>query len=303
MHKPSREPVLPQRIGRYDIVRLLGRGGQGIVMLARDPELDRQVAIKLLRHDIDHIEGELASEARIVSRLQHPNIVTLHDVGTYNGSNYLVFEYIDGASLKALIEAKGALPVHKCVILMSQILAGVAYLHENNIIHRDLSPANILISRDGVPKVTDFGLAKLTDSEHRLTQDHARMGTIEYMPPEQFRDAATVTVAADAPEAVHWTAQDTRDYLIAMGGEAELDAAASALSECTPGAGAVEFLGDGLGEELTTALQRFDWHSHVEIVFAEGEGGASWSRSKRTITVREEYVRRFVAQGEAANGK
>ena len=187
MHKPSREPVLPQRIGRYDIVRLLGRGGQGIVMLARDPELDRQVAIKLLRHDIDHIEGELASEARIVSRLQHPNIVTLHDVGTYNGSNYLVFEYIDGASLKALIEAKGALPVHKCVILMSQILAGVAYLHENNIIHRDLSPANILISRDGVPKVTDFGISVLHDLASAETETNAA-GTLRYMPPEPFLD-------------------------------------------------------------------------------------------------------------------
>ncbi|MEQ8233284.1 MAG: protein kinase [Gammaproteobacteria bacterium] len=187
MQQFSRQPALPERIGRYDILRLLGRGGQGIVMLARDGELDRQVAIKLLRRDPDRTEGTLASEARIVSRLQHPNIVTLHDVGTFQGCNYLVFEYIDGDSLKALIEADGALPLDRCVILMSQILAGVAYLHENNIIHRDLSPANILINRDGVPKVTDFGISVLHDLASAETETNAA-GTLRYMAPEPFLD-------------------------------------------------------------------------------------------------------------------
>ncbi|MCP5201364.1 MAG: protein kinase [Gammaproteobacteria bacterium] len=185
MAASPQELRLPERVGRYEIERLLGRGAQGAVLLARDAELDRSVALKLLKRDPHNEPGTLVSEARIVSRLQHPNIVTLHDVGNYNGCNYLVFEYIEGLSLKALIDNEGALPFARCVILMSQILAGVAYLHEHDIIHRDLSPANILISRDGVPKVTDFGISVLRQSLDPNT-DSSAAGTLRYMAPEAF---------------------------------------------------------------------------------------------------------------------
>ena len=94
MNTRKRKLVLPERIGRYDVDSLLGKGGQGVVLLAHDRELDRHVALKLLKPSAAQEDGTLASEARIVSQLQHPNIVTLFDVGTYNGMNYLVFEYI-----------------------------------------------------------------------------------------------------------------------------------------------------------------------------------------------------------------
>ena len=178
-----RKQVLPERIGRYGIERLLGKGGEGVVLLARDSDLDRLVALKLLKPSATENEGVLAGEARIVSRLQHPNIVTLHDIGIYHRMSYLVFEYIDGESLRARIDRGGAIPFADAVILMSQILAGVAYLHENDIVHRDLSPSNILLSRDGVPKVTDFGLSVLKQG----IQPHEEVtGTLRYMSPEPF---------------------------------------------------------------------------------------------------------------------
>ena len=152
-------------------------------MLAEDTELERQVAIKLLKPSTTDPVGALAGEARIVSRLQHPNIVTLHDVGTYYRMHYLVFEYIDGESLRARLQRLGAMPIAEAVVLMSQILAGVAYLHANEIVHRDLSPNNILLTRDGVPKVTDFGLSVLN---HGRSADERVIGTLRYMAPEPF---------------------------------------------------------------------------------------------------------------------
>jgi HD-like signal output (HDOD) protein len=178
----ARKQVLPESIGRYAIERVLGKGGEGVVLLARDNDLERQVAIKLLKPSATDNDGVLAGEARIVSRLQHPNIVTLHDIGTYHRMSYLVFEYIDGESLRARIDRGGALPVGEAVVMMSQILAGVAYLHENDVVHRDLSPGNILLTRDNVPKVTDFGLSVL-----RQAQPHDEVtGTLRYMAPEPF---------------------------------------------------------------------------------------------------------------------
>lgn len=177
-----RKQVLPESIGRYTVERLLGKGGEGVVLLARDNELDRLVAIKLLKPSATENEGVLAGEARIVSRLQHPNIVTLHDIGTYHRMSYLVFEYIDGESLRARIDRGGALPFSEAVVMMSQILAGVAYLHENDVVHRDLSPGNILLTGDNVPKVTDFGLSVLRQAQ---PQDEVT-GTLRYMAPEPF---------------------------------------------------------------------------------------------------------------------
>ena len=175
--------VLPERIGRYAVERLLGKGGEGVVLLAHDTDLDRDVALKLLKPSATDNEGVLAGEARIVSRLQHPNIVTLHDIGTYHRMSYLVFEFIEGESLRARIDRSGAIPCADAVVLMSQILAGVAYLHENDIVHRDLSPSNILLNRDGVPKVTDFGLSVLRQT-HQPSEQVA--GTLRYMSPEPF---------------------------------------------------------------------------------------------------------------------
>ncbi len=178
-----KKSILPERIGRYRIERVLGKGGEGVVLLALDSELERHVALKLLKPQAMGKEGELAGEARIVSRLQHPNIVTLHDVGNYHHLNYLVFEYIEGESLRARIDRTGAIPQAEAVVLMSQILAGVSYLHDNEIQHRDLSPSNILLGLDGTPKVTDFGLS-LRKQVTSPTGEVA--GTVRYMSPEPF---------------------------------------------------------------------------------------------------------------------
>lgn len=181
MSSAQSKPVLPERIGRYTINQLLGRGGQGVVLLGHDNELDRQVAIKLLKPDPERQQDTLVNEARIVSRLQHPNIVTLHDVGSHGPMPFIVFEYIDGESLADWIKARQNRDVGECVILMSQILAGVAYLHENDIVHRDLGPANILMTRDGTPKVTDFGISVLYEQQNNSEDCQ---GTLAYMAPE-----------------------------------------------------------------------------------------------------------------------
>ncbi|MGR8919155.1 MAG: protein kinase domain-containing protein [Gammaproteobacteria bacterium] len=193
MSTAKSKPVLPERIGRYAVRRLLGRGGQGVVLLGHDSELDRQVAIKLLKPDPEREQDTLVNEARIVSRLQHPNIVTLHDVGSHGPLPYIVFEFIDGQSLKDWIGERSGPELGECVILMSQILGGVAYLHENGIVHRDLSPANILITRDGTPKVTDFGISVL----HQQQGEHeTQQGTLPYMAPEPLMGSA-YTPASD----------------------------------------------------------------------------------------------------------
>ena len=138
--------LLPAQIDRFTIERCLGRGSKGTVLLATDQRLSRRVALKLLRPaEVDLDQNQLASEARIVSQLQHPNLVTFYEVGTYHSLRYLVFELIDGESLKDRIKREGKLSVKDAVILFSQILAGVAYLHSQGVVHRDLSPANILL--------------------------------------------------------------------------------------------------------------------------------------------------------------
>lgn len=187
MKSRANQSVLPQRIGRYDILELLGKGGEGVVMLGHDSGLDRNVAIKLLRPDPSRAQDALVSEARIVSQLQHPNIVTLYDVGTYHDLPYLVFEYIEGESLQARIRRTGKLAFADGVIIMSQILAGVAYLHDSEIVHRDLGPANILLSKNDIPKVTDFGISVLRQAQR---PGEERAGTLRYMSPDPFANKA-----------------------------------------------------------------------------------------------------------------
>lgn len=177
--------ILPKRIGRFPVDDLVGSGSQGVVLLGTDPELGRRVAIKVLRPSAAMIAnaGQLVAEARITSRLQHPNVVTLHEVGEHHGLPYLVFEYVDGESLARLMARSGALPCAAAVILMSQILSGVAVAHEAGIVHRDLSPSNILVTKDQIPKVMDFGLSSPNWSQ----QDGTVRGTLRYMAPERLR--------------------------------------------------------------------------------------------------------------------
>ena len=177
----------PDHIGRFRIVEELGRGSQGVVYLASDPQLEREVAIKTLQLDfsLDSKKHQrLLKEARTVSKLQHPNIIPLYEVGDFEDKPYLVFEFVDGITLRGLVKKEGALPAHRAIRLMCQILEGVAYAHQRGVVHRDLSPANILVSQEDVPRIMDFGISVMTHNEN--SSERGVSGTMRYMSPEQF---------------------------------------------------------------------------------------------------------------------
>jgi serine/threonine protein kinase len=189
----------PGHFGRFRIVRRLGRGAQGEVYLAEDPRLARQVAIKTLRLS-QHGPEQLASrvrglldEARIVSQLSHPGIVTLYDAGEEQGLPYLVFEYVEGETLAARLRRCGRLPADEAAELAIQILRAVGYAHAKGILHRDLKPANVMLAGD-VARVMDFGIAKLVGA--RPADGESFTGTPAYLAPEYIRDGA-YTAAAD----------------------------------------------------------------------------------------------------------
>jgi len=179
----SREP---ETIGRFHLLQVLGQGAQGKVYLAEDPKLQRRVAIKtlLLESDADR-EKEiriLLEEARMVSRLQHPNIVTLFDAGEENGTPYLVFEYVEGTTLAKLIRDQGRLPAERAAEITVQVLEGIGYAHQMDVIHRDLKPGNIMIDRKGTARVMDFGVASRVSASRE--GGDALFGTPLYMAPE-----------------------------------------------------------------------------------------------------------------------
>ena len=174
----------PQKIDRFNILQILGRGSQGIVYLADDPDLGREVAIKTvnLRDNIQRHSNidQLVSEARAVSKLQHANIVTIYDIRMLNDNPYLVLEFVNGESLQKQI-AEGSSMEQK-VKIIRDILSGVAEAHGHDVIHCDIKPANILINQQGQAKVADFGLALLADAT--AGGDNALYGTPQYMAPE-----------------------------------------------------------------------------------------------------------------------
>lgn len=174
-------------IGRFEVLKVLGQGAQGIVYLARDPHLQRQVAIKTFSlNDAASQPKELKAlldEARIVSQFQHPNIVMVYDAGEQGGQPYLVFEYVAGTPLSNLLKKEGRLPVKQAVDIALQILDGVAYAHKKQIVHRDLKPANIMINAEGTPRIMDFGIAKHLSSDSPASATGI-IGTPLYMAPE-----------------------------------------------------------------------------------------------------------------------
>lgn len=176
----------PSTIGRFNILKTLGQGAQGKVFLAEDPRLQRKVAIKtLLLENVADREKEiqtLLAESHIVSRFQHPNIVTLFDSGEESGTPYLVFEYVEGTTLGKLIKENGALPTAKAVGFAIEMLKGIGYAHQQGVVHRDLKPANVMIDDKGTARVMDFGIAsKVTPDKE---EGNAFFGTPLYMAPE-----------------------------------------------------------------------------------------------------------------------
>ena len=172
---------------RYEIVKSIGEGGMANVYLAHDIILDRNVAIKVLRGDLENNEKfirRFQREAKSVSDLSHPNIVEVYDVGEEEGQHYIVMEYIDGKTLKQLVQKRGALTVTEVIDIMSQITEGLMQAHDAYIIHRDIKPQNIMILDNGMIKITDFGIA-MSMNATQLTQTNSVMGSVHYLPPEQ----------------------------------------------------------------------------------------------------------------------
>jgi serine/threonine protein kinase/tetratricopeptide (TPR) repeat protein len=186
--------ALGARLGPYEILTAIGAGGMGRVYRARDGRLSRDVAIKVLSHADADLLARFEREARAMAVLSHPNIVTIFDVGTYEGSPFLVSELLDGRTLRDVL-ADGPLPVARAGELALQLVRGVAAAHALKIIHRDLKPENLFLTRDGTLKILDFGLAKLEagplgdadETRREVSGERPFIGTPAYMAPEQLR--------------------------------------------------------------------------------------------------------------------
>jgi serine/threonine-protein kinase len=207
---PNAEDTLPAgtELGRYQIVRLMGRGGMGAVYEGTHRDLKKRVAIKTLHPAVAAMPGARARflrEGEAASRIRHPNVVDVTDVGTENGMAYLVMELLEGEDLSSLLRRAGALPFAQSVDLMLPVFAAISVAHDEGVIHRDLKPENIFLARARhgrpEPKVLDFGISKISSTGSgntlALTGSRASMGTPSYMAPEQVRSAAGVDARTD----------------------------------------------------------------------------------------------------------
>jgi formylglycine-generating enzyme required for sulfatase activity len=190
-------PLLPAK--GYEIQSVLGRGGMGVVYLARQPRLNRLVAIKRLLVSqglSDKAVARFLREARVVAQLQHPGVVSIHELSEDEHGPFIVMEYVGGGSLLDLIKKKGKLDETRALEVIKAVCRGVAHAHKKGVLHRDLKPGNVLLTEDGIPKVADFGLARAADGAELSVVGQA-LGTLFYMAPEQRRDANSVDARAD----------------------------------------------------------------------------------------------------------
>jgi serine/threonine protein kinase len=170
-------------IGRFKIIREISRGGQGTVYLAEDPQLERQVAIKVLHTTSAQQKENLLREARITSKFQHPNIVTLHDVSHHEGVPYLVCAFIEGETLAQLLKRSGALSLAHAARLVIGVLDGLAYAHQQGVLHLDIKPANVIVAKNNQPMLLDFGISRHIGNQQR---GNGIDGTPQYMAPENL---------------------------------------------------------------------------------------------------------------------
>ena len=176
------------KYGRYEVVEELGRGTMGVVYKAHDPQIDRLVALKILRPDrvvSQDFVLRFLREAKAIGRISHPNIVTVYDVGQDHGTIYIAMEYLEGRPLNEVIKGK-TLPVEEAVEICSQVAGALGYAHGKGITHRDIKPSNIILTPDNQTKLTDFGIARIEDPDAaQQTQAGDILGTPVYMAPEQ----------------------------------------------------------------------------------------------------------------------
>jgi serine/threonine protein kinase len=183
-----------EKLGRYDIIRVLGKGAMGVVYEGRDPNLDRVVAIKTIRvqtltpEAALEYEGRFRTEARSAARLHHPNIVSVFDSGQDDGIAYLVMEFIQGEDLKQHLECGARFSVRSSIVMLHELLMALDHAHRQNVVHRDIKPANMMMEVTGRIKLTDFGVARIQEpNETNLTQVGGAVGTPKYMSPEQAK--------------------------------------------------------------------------------------------------------------------
>jgi serine/threonine protein kinase len=176
----------PATVGRYHVERLIAHGGMGSVYLARDPAIDRPVVIKLLKAGFDDVAARerFAREARAAGRLQHPNIVTVFDVGEHEDRPFIAMEYVPGETLWQLIRRSGVIRVWEKLAILEDLCSGLHYAHGLGIVHRDIKPANVMVDESGMVKILDFGVARAGAGP--ITRVGDVVGTLNYMSPEQL---------------------------------------------------------------------------------------------------------------------
>jgi serine/threonine protein kinase len=180
----SETAVEKEYIGRFELIKELGKGAQGIVYLAKDLKLNRHVAVKTLLHK-NKDGDQIFNEARNVSSLEHPNIIPLYEIGAQNQKPYLVYPYVKGKTLREFLDNNQKLTVIQSTKIITAILEGLAHAHEKDVVHRDLNPSNILLDENDNPRIMDFGIS--TFSGHN-TSDSGIVGTVAYMAPEQINN-------------------------------------------------------------------------------------------------------------------
>ncbi len=181
---------LGERIAtRYEVLAELGRGGMGTVYRARDLELDEEIAIKTLRPEFvtdRTLLERFKDEIRLARRLSHQNIVRTHDFGEWSGVYFLTMEYVEGITVRELLDTRGRLGISSTLAIATQLAQSLAVAHEHGVIHRDIKPQNMLLDAAGVLKVMDFGIARLAERSTSVTEAGLVVGTPAYMPPEQL---------------------------------------------------------------------------------------------------------------------
>jgi len=182
------------RIGRFEISGVLGEGAMGVVYLAHDPQIERPVAIKTLRSSAaggssGELESRFLKEAKLAGRLQHPNVVTIYEAGQDGNVPYIAMEFVDGEPLTRFLGSRDALTVGQRVEVVRQTALALQHAHERGVLHRDVKPGNILLTRDRRVKVADFGIGKLLSATAELTRTGQMIGSPAYMSPEQIRGA------------------------------------------------------------------------------------------------------------------
>ncbi|HMC13235.1 MAG TPA: serine/threonine-protein kinase [Gallionellaceae bacterium] len=182
-------------LGRYEIIGELGQGAMGIVYKAKDPLIDRVVAIKTINlnqamDEREEYEARFYQEARAAGRLSHHNIVTIYDVGKSGDVAYIAMEFLEGRELRDVLNEKSVLPLGQVLDIVAQVAQGLAYAHEHGIVHRDVKPSNIMIQKEGHVKITDFGIARMASAAVR-TQTGMVLGSPKYMSPEQVMGKLT----------------------------------------------------------------------------------------------------------------